>query len=1251
MGRLQEIPRTATFAWSPDVTTPRIVTGTRAGAVDEGFSDETKLELWTAESKGTGEATPIASIDSDSRFYDIAWSESSKEHPEGVIAVALENGSLDLYDAQKLAGGDGEAARLARTTKHTGAIKCLQFNPHRPELLASAGAKGELYITDLSNPESPSRVGAAAGRADDFDTIDWNKKVPHILVTGSAGGFVTVWDIKAKKESLTLNNYGRKPVSAIAWNPDVPTKLATAVPLDQDPLILLWDLRNSSQPERILRGHDQGVLSLSWCALDNDLLLSSGKDNRNICWNPHTGHILGEFPIVLNAAFQTRWCPRQPNLLATASFDNKIRIETIQNTNAKATADGAGASQQSLDADDFFATAQTQPQTSSFTLPAAPKWMKRPVGVSFGFGGRIVTFCEPSGQKSKIKLDTFVSDSSVESSIAQFRDALRSADVSSLCDSKIENATDDDAKEDWKAIRTLLSESPRKQILTHLGFDPDAASKSQLATNGETDRVDGELGSAEDEAKKKENRLSQFFSGDNTNFLTDLASSKGVKTNNPFHITTSDESEADRQITRALMLGSFEEALNLCLQEKRMSDAFMIAICGGQKCIDKAQAAYFSQQSSSPNYVRLLASVVGKNLWDVVHNADIQNWKETMAILCTYADEEEFSDLCEALGDRLEDSEATRKNASFCYLAGSKLEKVVPVWSREMQEHEADRTEEAGDDSAFSIHVQALQSFVEKVSIFRRAAQYQDRADQQEDESAYKLDLLYSKYAEYADVVAAHGHLDLAEEYVNLLPDKYAAAEAARTRIQQALNKKPTVGARTSSRPVPASDPLKGATPGPSTARPPVPMAPNSYAPTNAYAPPNNAPQPTYANAASANAYAPTGPYAPVGAYQPSGPSFAPAPNATGPPPAAGHVPPPPRGQVDKGPNWNDLPDGVSKPARSGRGTPVVPGPFASQPNPYGPPTSSSPSYSQPPQNASAPLPPPPKAGQPPPRISSPPSAVPPLTMQPPPRPSSSAANAYAPPPSSSMPAPTTSLPQRSASPYNPPPSGGPPSSRYAPAPTAPGGMPPTAGAAPPPPMGAGGRPPVAANPYAAQGQYAPMQQQQQQQPPPPGAPPPGPGPPPMAAPPRGGPPSRPPTGPPPTGSARPGSSTSQGSASQATPRHPPGDRSHIPVEAQPIFDVIHPEMQRIKARAPANFKPQVDDTEKRLNILFDGLNNLTIPQEAVAKMRDLAGVMQSRDFERAQGLHGELLREVEGGGSWLVGVKRLISMSRATPV
>jgi protein transport protein SEC31 len=70
MVRLREIPRTATFAWSPGPTKPLIATGTKAGAVDADFSNETVLELWELNLDNTEqgvELQPIATVNVDSR--------------------------------------------------------------------------------------------------------------------------------------------------------------------------------------------------------------------------------------------------------------------------------------------------------------------------------------------------------------------------------------------------------------------------------------------------------------------------------------------------------------------------------------------------------------------------------------------------------------------------------------------------------------------------------------------------------------------------------------------------------------------------------------------------------------------------------------------------------------------------------------------------------------------------------------------------------------------------------------------------------------------------------------------------------------------------------------------------------------------------------------------------------------------------------------------------------------------------------
>jgi len=71
MVRLREIQRTAAFAWSSGTGKPLLATGTRAGAVDDDFSAESKLELWdlNLDSQELGqELAPIISLSTDSRY-------------------------------------------------------------------------------------------------------------------------------------------------------------------------------------------------------------------------------------------------------------------------------------------------------------------------------------------------------------------------------------------------------------------------------------------------------------------------------------------------------------------------------------------------------------------------------------------------------------------------------------------------------------------------------------------------------------------------------------------------------------------------------------------------------------------------------------------------------------------------------------------------------------------------------------------------------------------------------------------------------------------------------------------------------------------------------------------------------------------------------------------------------------------------------------------------------------------------------
>lgn len=800
-------------------------------------------------------------------------------------------------------------------------------------------------------------------------------------------------------------------------------------------------------------------MSLSWCHQDNDLLLSCGKDNRSICWNPQTGDSYGEFSVVTNWTFQTRWNPRNPNIIATASFDGKIEIQSIQTTLSEADVKSERRKQLSDDKD-FFNIAQVHPQDSSFILPNAPKWMKRPCGAVFGFGGKIISFnlSRKTGtlSPSSIRISQFVIDDDISAHSEAFEKALILEDLKKICKIRSEDATDTFEKSDWKTIEALTLENPRKEIIEYLGFSGvnDLAKKPADAIQSK-----GSPSIQKQDAEEaKSNRLSGFFDNPEAeNFLSNLKANQGTMTDEPFQLSSTSETEAQNQITRALLLGQFDEALDISLREGNLADAFMIAICGGEACIIKVQKAYFNQTSEGPNYLRLLASVVSKNLWDVVYNADLKDWKEVMTVLCTYAGAEEFSDLCEALGDRLESEmkasgmiTSVRKDASFCYLAGSRLEKVVTIWISDLEKQTHSSRINYPSQSNFSLYARSLQNFIEKVTVFREVTHFQD--DDRLASHGWKLARLYDKYIEYADMVASYGQLQVAERYLALVPEKYPAAEVSRNRVKKALTSSFTGEASNSTPHVQIASSQIGTVNGQQaqqkTAEHSVPGVPKSYpigAAGNHF---NPAIQPSDGLYHSRNlgdtavyqrSYQPQNlPQRDRGSAQPplfdsshqSQDSIPLLQKRNGPPSTLNPTQTPSTG------NWNDTPESFFRPPTSRRGTPGIntvnlPN-SQTNPNPIQRPTSG---FQPKPVN---PLAPPPKnVTGPPPRLNSPSNPVS-QDIQPPVRSTSATAGVYAPSQSASHAEPITqkvSIP-RGPSPYRALPATLPPSNRYAPAPS-----------------------------------------------------------------------------------------------------------------------------------------------------------------------------------------------------------------------
>lgn len=79
--------------------------------------------------------------------------------------------------------------------------------------------------------------------------------------------------------------------------------------------------------------------------------------------------------------------------------------------------------------------------------------------------------------------------------------------------------------------------------------------------------------------------------------------------------------------------------------------------------------------------------------------------------------------------------------------------------------------------------------------------------------------------------------------------------------------------------------------------------------------------------------------------------------------------------------------------------------------------------------------------------------------------------------------------------------------------------------------------------------------------------------------------------------------------------------------------------MQRVASKAPASFGPQVKDTQKRLNLLFDHLNNEELVKpDTIDQLTQLADAIQGKNYEAAQKLQLDIQRDkTEECGNWMV--------------
>uniref|UniRef100_A0A8C5PQV6 Protein transport protein Sec31A n=1 Tax=Leptobrachium leishanense TaxID=445787 RepID=A0A8C5PQV6_9ANUR len=768
--KLKEIERSAVQAWSPANQYPiYIATGTSAQQLDASFNTNAALEIFQVDfGDPASELTRKGLYPASSRFHKLIWGSfgAGDAGSLGVIAGGGDNGAITLYSASQILES-GKDPVIASNNKHTGPVRALDFNPFQSNLLASGANESEVYIWDLNNFTVPMTPGTKSQPTEDISAVAWNRQVQHILSSAHPSGKAVVWDLRKNEPVIKVSDHSnRMHCSGMMWHPEIPTQLVLSSEDDRLPVIQVWDLRFASSPLKLLESHTRGILSVSWSSDDPDLLLSSAKDNRILCWNPSTSEVVYELPTKSHWCFDVQWCPRNPSVFSAASFDGRLSVYSVMGGNLEALqrsqADKISSSFNNLDP---FGTGQPLPplqlpqQVSQKTvippLKKPPRWIRRPVGVSFAFGGKLVSFDYPKvpiqPTQEPIHRHVYISQVATENEFqarsTELQAALLSGNLLGYCQNKVQTSAPGFDKNVWSFLKVNFEQDAREKYLKLLGYNKEELDKKIAKALGESWQNKSSPTDAEDLVQSIQSVSSQASSS----FTGQIGSSSSSMEffNLPPPDTAKFEipvtADTDGLISQAILMGNFEGAVDLCLKDGRFADAFILANAGGEDLLRETQQWYFAQQK---NKITTLLSCVVQHKWrDIVLNSSLQSWKEALALLMTYSKPEEFSELCDILGSRLE-SEGDGKlcpQACLCYISSGNVDRLTECW---VKTH----------DTSSPI---ALQDLIEKTMVLRKSIELLRGTELPPQGPA-----LSAKVAQYASLLASQGDLSSAMNYL-----------------------------------------------------------------------------------------------------------------------------------------------------------------------------------------------------------------------------------------------------------------------------------------------------------------------------------------------------------------------------------------------------------------------------------------------------------------------------------------------------
>ena len=254
-----------------------------------------------------------------------------------------------VTDSTREAGGysSGQSGRfdIVQRIPHSGEVNRARYMPHNPDVIATRGVDGPVYVFDrtryASKPSEEVRCDVTLECHDEEGYgMSWSVVDEGRLVTCAIDRRLCVWDVQAAESVAASGAAGRtvKPVHTymdahsegindVAFHFTNPHVFASAA---DDFLVKLWDTRLpavASSASHQFSAHTQPVNSVSFSPLSPYLLASASDDASVVVYdtrNPSTPlHTLKHHH---DSVLQVSFSPFSATVLSSASADRRVNL-------------------------------------------------------------------------------------------------------------------------------------------------------------------------------------------------------------------------------------------------------------------------------------------------------------------------------------------------------------------------------------------------------------------------------------------------------------------------------------------------------------------------------------------------------------------------------------------------------------------------------------------------------------------------------------------------------------------------------------------------------------------------------------------------------------------------------------------------------------------------------------------------------------------------------------------------------------